>query len=161
MKTIDQDTIDFAYDFFFKLSDAQLKERIADFQKRQNFVHFMHQEVLKKIHSGTDRTIFWSYCMMVDYCYNNTFGELKKISGESILEFYDWRDKTQFDYVIDGDHIDFGKYYIEAGQEEFLAFMHNEIFKTGNDTEAKAMLSMLTMVFLYQKEIKRMSGLLK
>ncbi len=72
MKLIDQETIDFAEDFFFKLSDMQLKERMEDLKRSQKMVHLQLMDTGKKLHYGDARELFWKYFLMVDYCFKNT-----------------------------------------------------------------------------------------
>ncbi|MEI6817306.1 MAG: hypothetical protein WCL14_11900 [Bacteroidota bacterium] len=163
MKSIDQETIDFAEDFFFKLSDMQLKERMEDLKRSQKMVHLQLMDTGKKLHYGDARELFWKYCLMVDYCFKNTYGELQMISSEAISKFFAWRDRIQFEYVIGDGYIDFEKYYLASGQSEFLAYLHNKIFASvmengdgAKENDTKIMLGIMTMVFFYQNEIKRM-----
>jgi hypothetical protein len=127
MKTIDQETIDFAYDFFFKLSDVQLKEKVAEFKVRQREIHQMIEGIGKQFPRKDNVNLLWRFNLMMDYCFNTCCGNLPSINNKAILDYFKMITKEAHIHVSDTGGVDHNYYLSIVEQYDLMTFVSEKI----------------------------------
>ena len=160
MKTINQDTIEFAEDFFFKLSDTQLKERKDEFRERQPMVDFYFRGVKLEFENEFQDEVLWKFALMVDYCFKNSFGPIPMISKQKISDRLAWIVKDINDNPEPSGNVNYPKNMAQAGQVPMLKVIEARceayILAYPNFPESKAtdvFDNIIIMTWLYQQEV--------
>ena len=120
MKTIDQDTIDFAEDFFFKLSPNQLSDKLDDLIARQGDIALLLSSVKQVMKTDLQLEISWTFGFMVDYCFKSTYGEIEWIQKQKILDRLEWEQQDILDHPSPNGSTDYQKEIFRIGQTLML-----------------------------------------
>jgi hypothetical protein len=162
MKPIDQDTIDFAEDFFFKLSEAQLREMITEFKKKQWELCKLLTSFESEFESQKNKSIVWRFGLITDYCFNSFYGRLPVISLQTIQDYFDREIKASQNKPNQNDKIDYDSQMDAIGQPELMFCLGTKINDFFNekilDDEGanKMMLGILSIGELYKNEAEKL-----
>ena len=167
MKPIEQDVIDFADDFFFHLSINQVKEKIEEFSKRQNFLNQYLLMTYNDLSGIIPREIMLRMVLVVDYCFSTYPVKINTISIQSMMDHMKWQNERLRIAEIETKHIpeistvDYIKVIGDMGQDVLLTYFQNKIgiciaknLFVGNDYLEFDM-TLMTVGFLYQNQLRR------
>jgi|ERR1035437_576869 hypothetical protein len=87
IEPIDRETIDFADDFFFKLSDKQVYDKIIELQKKQQYIYIMLNTFLKDFRGTKQQYVLFRIALAIDYCYNKFYNEIPFITQKKVVDF--------------------------------------------------------------------------
>ncbi len=167
MEPIAQETIDYADDFFFHLSEKQVKEKLDGWKVSQPSLHMYILFIVKRM-SGRGQWLFFCKLLFVmDYCFSSEYAALKLITYENLKRFmYVQMDaneaamrrleKEPVGLVELADEVD------DMNQELLLAYLQAKIelhetmapILTELDTN-DICLTMISFGFLYQGEMEK------
>ena len=164
MKTIDQETIDFAEDFFFKFTDAQLMERSEEFGKRQPAIALYYTAIKQELENEFQWAILWKFGLMVDYCFNSFYGTIPLIHKQKVSDKLGWIIKDIKENPEPSGKTNYPKEMEQAGQVPMLKHIEAKCeamileFNNFPESEACAVFNgLITMTWLYQDEVDKMS----
>jgi len=167
MKPIEQEIIDFADDFFFHLSHNQLKERWDEFGKRQKDLHYFITTLKGSLEDQSQGDNYYRLFLILDHCYLKANLNLRFIKQDVIYKQLDWQDEmvskavnsslkgkvevslTELTNAIGGMEQDDLMYYF---QEKIKSYQVLEP-KMSNADSTQFFMTLMTMGFLYQKEL--------
>ncbi|MEI6817303.1 MAG: hypothetical protein WCL14_11885 [Bacteroidota bacterium] len=163
MKLIDQETIDFAEDFFFKLSDAQVKERVEEFKTRQGGIHLYVSGVFDNLRGHEQRIILWQMTLMIDHCFNIFYGKLLMIRKEAIIaQMKSYETSKHLGKNSGSNFINLPKLMEEIGQNNLIAtigiklkFYDQDLKLFTKYENEELILTLMSLGYIYQNEIKK------
>jgi hypothetical protein len=162
MEPINIETVLYAQDFFFHLSDKQVEEKLSEFKPRQPFIYSMMNYTAQQMKGREQRLIFWRIMLAMDYCFNIYPIKLTKITKEMVL--VPVNKLVNITKLItegkipdqslrgDVDAIEQTNLFAFIGQ---MCYDYREIKKVLNESETKEILLCATLLGqAYQTEVK-------
>lgn len=164
LKTIDKETIEFAYDFYFKLDQKQVEEMMTELAKRQSMIVLFFSGTSKELDNTFQLYALFRFALMVDYSFKNYYGNIPSISKQQVKERIDWVIKDIKENPEPSGNTNYPKEIAIAGQVDLLQFIEARceefILASDNFPEEEACAifdAIITMTFLYQQEIEKMN----
>jgi|ERR1035437_4345311 hypothetical protein len=87
MKPVSEEFVEQYFDFFFRLSDAQLKELIVEYKKKQAILYYRNFKIAENFHSKEKKDFFWQTVLMHTYCFESYKGKLPPLTEKLIIQF--------------------------------------------------------------------------
>ncbi len=128
MEPIDKEIIEFADDFFFRLSELQLKERIEDFKERQISLYTIMHLPINLMKTGHQKDIFWRMMLLMDHCFNSYPVRLSRLSKEKVNVPMEDMERRALKLEKQGlKDMPLGVYLQEIGQVELTTLLINKV----------------------------------
>jgi len=164
IKTIDEDTIEFAYDFYFKLDESQVEEMMTELAKKQPMIVLFFTGTSKDLKNPYQLYVLFRFALMVDYCFKNCYGIIPAITKQQVKDKINAVIKDIKDNPEPSGNVNYPKEMALAGQVELLKFIEARCevfivtFPDFPEEEACAIFDgIITMTFLYQREVEKMN----
>ncbi|MEI6817867.1 MAG: hypothetical protein WCL14_14770 [Bacteroidota bacterium] len=172
MEPIAQETIDYADDFFFHMSEKQVKEKLDGFKVIQPSLHMYILFIVKRM-SGRQQWLFFCKLMFIlDYCFCSEYAALKLITFENLKrhmvhqleaneEAMRRLEKEPVGLVELAEEIDDMNQELLLGYLQAKIELHETVAPILTELDANDIcLTLLSFGFLYQQEMeKTMKGL--
>ena len=123
IKTIDEETIEFAYDFYFKLDEKQVEEMMTEFEKRQPLILLLFSGIFNRLQNKYQIDVLLRFGLMVDYCFKNFYGTIPFITKQQVKERLDWTIKDIEDNPEPSGNTNYPKEIAQASQVKLLEFI--------------------------------------
>ena len=164
IKTIDTETIEFAYDFYFKLDEAQVEELITEYEKSQSMVSILFIGIDNRLKTKYQFFVLYRFALMVDYCFRNFYGTIPFISKQQIREKLAAIMKDIEENPEPSGNTNYPKLIEEASQEDLLKFIEARFEEfilvpdKINESQACDIFNIIiTMTWLYHQEAEKLN----
>src|ERR1019366_3513597 len=117
MKPIEQNIIDFADDFFFRLSDNEVQEKMLEFRNRQSELHNLILTSYIDLSGSVPIIFLCRLTLVIDYCFSSYHVKLDTIKRETVSNYLDWKIKTltEVHSITNLDNLNFSDYVNALG----------------------------------------------
>ncbi len=119
IEPIDEEVVTFADDFYFKLTDTQVKAKMDALRKRQEFVY---RGIL---HFGANvrpecREFIYRIGLMIDYCYNKFYFPIPIITHKRFIDLAKLMKEEGLEQIKAGNEIHDTNQELDALNQEHL-----------------------------------------
>jgi hypothetical protein len=162
IEPIDEEVVTFADDFYFKLTDTQVKAKLDALRKRQEYVY------RGIMHYGTNvrpecREFIYRIGLMIDYCYNKFYFPIPIITHKRFIDLAKLMEEESREYKKvnpNDDTYDTNKELDDLNQEhlvdaiaEKLGYYEHALECISQKENEEVGYFMITFITLYSDEV--------
>ena len=160
IEPIDRETVDFANDFFFKLSEQQVYDKIIELQKKQHYIYVITDTFIKQLRGQKQQYILFRIALAVDYCYNKFYNEIPFVTQKQVVDFATFMEEDGNLEIANGDIINNDKILRNLNQPYLIEMValkqmlyHNDL-KILNEKESQEIGRFMTFIIpIYSEEV--------
>ncbi len=168
MIPIAQETIDFADDFFFRLSQKQVREKLSDYHKRQPDLAIFMLVCIDLLSGKKQADILFRMILILDYCFTYSYPKLRPVTDKVLIAHLQWQEVAnenafkKLGSVYDEDFLDLIAAIGNLNQDALMNYFDKKIdsyyvnepifTEKDNDRFSK---NIMAYAFLYQMELQK------
>ena len=128
MEPVSEEFVEQYFDFFFRLSDEQLKERIKEYKKKQINIYLRIERMAMGFRTPEKKTFLWKTSLLITFCFESYETKIPEVSEKLIIKINNEVQKRAKELIKTSEQNSFFALYLEQiNQPHFFKFIESKM----------------------------------